>query len=325
MALIDIFQESRSQLEGKQVQQVIGFAGDGRLRDGSEASIEFRDYLQAAPMEWVKQYADQCITSPFTDSGLALQDIVNELGRRIKFSVEPGRYRGTTGEPGNDGIWRSESGHVLVVEVKTTDAYTINLETIANYRISLADQNRIALGSSSTLIVVGRQDTGSLEAQIRGSQQAWDTRIVGLDRLVRLANLATDEFERPDLDRITSVLMPQEFTRVDGILDLVFFAAEESSAHQDNSEQLEVEEREPRQIEFHRTWAKRWLSKAGACLDRSMDRPRLPVSFQGAMGMVTKRVTGSDTTRRKRRNCSERPKGTSPSVTVHRISCFWSQ
>jgi hypothetical protein len=39
---------------------------------------------------------------------------------------------------------------------------------------------------SSILIVVGREDTGDLEAQIRGSRHAWDVRLISVDALLRL-------------------------------------------------------------------------------------------------------------------------------------------
>jgi len=34
------------------------------------------------------------------------------------------------------------------------------------------------------LIVVGRQDTGELEAQIRGSRHAWDIRLISAEALL---------------------------------------------------------------------------------------------------------------------------------------------
>ena len=42
MALVDLWMSSQDQLRQKHVQQIIAFAGDGRLLDGSEASNEFR-------------------------------------------------------------------------------------------------------------------------------------------------------------------------------------------------------------------------------------------------------------------------------------------
>ncbi len=41
---------------------------------------------------------------------------------------------------------------------------------------------------SSILIVVGRQDTGDLEAQVRGSRHAWEIRLISVDALLQLMN-----------------------------------------------------------------------------------------------------------------------------------------
>ena len=40
----------------------------------------------------------------FEKSGETLQDIVNELGRRLDFEVENGFYQGRTNAVGNDGL-----------------------------------------------------------------------------------------------------------------------------------------------------------------------------------------------------------------------------
>lgn len=76
-------------------------------------------------------------------------------------------------------------------------------------------------------MVVGREDTGDLEAQIRGSKHAWDIRLIGVDALLRLARLK-EELEDPSIARrIPAVLVPHEYTRVDGIIDLALSAAED--------------------------------------------------------------------------------------------------
>ncbi len=104
MALLDLWKTNRGQLAEKHIQQVIAIAGDGKLRDGSPASSEFRDFLRNVPSELLAKYADECLTESFPDSGLALQDIVNEIGRRLDFQVIHGRYRGTSNQPGHDGL-----------------------------------------------------------------------------------------------------------------------------------------------------------------------------------------------------------------------------
>ena len=227
MALIDLWVHSRSQLTGKHIQQIIAFAGDGKLRDGNAASNELRQYLSIVPSSVLRQYASDCLEDSFTDSGLALQEIVNQIGHRLGFTVEHGRYRGSQGAVGFDGIWSLSDRRSIIVEVKTTDAYRIDLDTIAGYRGALKTAGKVEEKLSSMLIVVGRQDTGDLEAQIRGSRHAWDIRLISVDGLLRLMTLK-EELEDPrTLQKIHNILFPMEFTKLDEIVNLVFSTAED--------------------------------------------------------------------------------------------------
>jgi hypothetical protein len=227
MALLDLWHKNPDQLKDKQVHQLIAFAGEGKLKDDSECSKEFRTFLASVPSENLKVYADQCLSLPFPDSGLALQDVVNEIGSRIGAEVLPGRYRGTSKHVGFDGLWKFRNGQSIVVEVKTTDTYRIDLNTIADYRKALIESKDISKTESSMLLIVGRQDTGDLEAQIRGSRYAWDIRIISVDALLRLMS-TKEEVEDPQIiQRIHNILVPREFTRLDEIADILFSAAED--------------------------------------------------------------------------------------------------
>ena len=223
MALIDLWRKDRAEIEEKNVQQVITFAGDGKLRDESACSDEFREYLRHIPSHILSRYAEECLQASFPDSGLALQDIVNEIGRRLDFRLTHGRYRGTSNQSGQDGLW-ADSERTIVVEVKTTDVYRIDLNTVAGYRKSLAQSGQLNMETSSMLVVVGRQDTGDLEAQIRGSRHAWDMRVISVDALLRVLKLK-EEVEDPSvLRRIHEILTPLEFTRLDPIIEIAFAA-----------------------------------------------------------------------------------------------------
>jgi len=229
MALTDLWKSARESIQDKQIQQVLSFAGTGKLADGNATSSEFRAYLASIPSDVLARYATECLTSAFEQSGFALQDIVNQIGSRLSFDVTDGAYRGKKGSVGFDGIWRSSMGDEIVVEVKTTDAYRIDLGVLAAYRANLIKDGRLAERNSSILIVVGRQDTGDLEAQIRGSRHAWDIRLISVAALNRLMHLK-ENVDNPSLIRkICTILTPQEFTKVDGIIDLVFLTAEEVS------------------------------------------------------------------------------------------------
>jgi hypothetical protein len=112
--------------------------------------------------------------------------------------------------------------------VKTTDAYRIDLQKIANYRRELTTLGQVDEERSSILIVVGRQDTGDLEAQVRGSRRAWDVRLISIDALLRLMLLKEKVDDPATIQRICNILIPREFTRLDEIIDVVFSTAEET-------------------------------------------------------------------------------------------------
>lgn len=213
---------------------------DNSLRDGSPGSLEFRQFLTEIDSKKLSSFATYCLENPFTDSGQVLQDIVNEIGRRMGFVAENGRYRGVQNDIGYDGIWRSGSKN-LVVEVKTTDAYTISLDVIVRYRDRLVEENRIP-NDTPILIVIGRRDTSSLEAQVRGSRHAWSIRIVGVDALIKLMEVNLSTSSSDVTEKIHTILRPFEYTRIDQIVDVVFTTVE------DKDQQL-VEELNPIVIE----------------------------------------------------------------------------
>jgi hypothetical protein len=245
MALVDLWASSRDQLKQKHVQQIIAFAGDGKLLDGREASDEFRDFLTEIPSDFLAKYAEECLGDSFRDSGYALQDIVNQVGRRLGLRVIDGRYRGTSAHVGFDGLWHFPGGHTVIVEVKTTDVYRIKLDKIVSYQHALIDNGTLAKGgSSSILIVVGRQDTGDLEAQIRGSRHAWDVRLISVDALLRLMVLKEAVEDPIIVRRIHDILIPREFTRLDEIVDILFSTAQDIKQDEELPQEIQEAEEE---------------------------------------------------------------------------------
>ncbi|TKC02166.1 MAG: hypothetical protein E5W81_00680 [Mesorhizobium sp.] len=210
-------------------------AGEGKLLDGSVCSTELRTYLSEVDAAQLDRFANECLEVPFDDSGLVLQDVVNEIGRRLEFEVGAGLYRGRRGTPGFDGLWRS-GAHQFVVEVKTTDAYRIPLHLAANYRDQLIKSGELG-EDSSILFVVGREDTQGLEEQIRGSRHAWSMRVIGVSSLIRLLMVKVKSESDEVTERIQSLLRPVEYTRIDGIVDLMFKATNEAVADSASAEE----------------------------------------------------------------------------------------
>ncbi len=226
MSLLSIWKANPEEIASKHIQQLVAIAGDGELKDGGKASFELREFLKSAPTQTLSRYLEQCLVAPFEDRGLVLQDVVNELGARLGCSVEHGVYRGKPGGIGFDGIWRFPDGYCVVAEVKTTDAYSISLDRLADYRAKLIKAGQVA-EKSSILIIVGRRDTESLEAQVRGSRYAWDIRLIGADKLLKLVQIKEAADSKATIQKIRTVLTPLELTKVDFIVDLLATTAED--------------------------------------------------------------------------------------------------
>lgn len=226
MSLVDLWDSDLTQIKDKHIQQLLAFSGEGKLNDNSVCSIELRKLLSIIPSDFLKKYSEQCLTKSFPDSGFVLQDIVNQVGVRLGAEVSHGLYQGTKTSIGYDGIWQF-GDHFIVIEVKTTDAYRINLDKLAKYRKAVLEEKQIKEDHSSILLIVGRQDTGDLEAQIRGSRHAWDTRIISVESLIRLMFIKEQIEDPAIMQKIRSVLIPREFTRLDAIVELLFSTAEE--------------------------------------------------------------------------------------------------
>ncbi|MBV9852812.1 MAG: hypothetical protein JO250_24395 [Armatimonadetes bacterium] len=226
MPLLSLWASNPQAILQLNIEQVVANAGDGKLKDESTCSHELRTFLTQVPGERLSEYAEHCLSNSFPKSGIVLQDIVNELGRRLDYQVENGRYQGVVGSIGFDGIWSSPESNDIVVEVKTTDAYRIALDTVATYRSKLQAAGKLK-GHASILIVVGREDTGELEAQVRGSRHAWDMRLISIDALITLVKLKESTEAGVTGSKLRSVLIPMEFTRLDALVDVMFTTAKD--------------------------------------------------------------------------------------------------
>lgn len=226
MPLIQLINSSPEIIFGYNIKQIVSTAGNGILSDDSECSSELLYFLKSISADRLYEHIQYCLNNSFEKSGYVLQDIVNELGRRLDYEVENGLYQGTKNEIGFDGIWRASDGHSIIVETKTTDAYRIRLNNLAKYREKLIQSEKITT-NSSILIVVGRDDTGDLEEQIRGSRYAWDVRIISAESLMKLVNLKINSDEDETTEKIKSLLIPIEYTRLDNIIDIIFTTAKD--------------------------------------------------------------------------------------------------
>ena len=226
MALIDLWQSEETRK--RKLFQLITFAGTGKLGDGNSTSEEFRTLLPEVSVDALARFADECLSEAFEGSGFALQDIINEAGRRLGYQVAPGYYQGRVASGNQDALWTAPDGWKLIVETKTTATYQIHLGKIAGYRDKLLDKHEVTEDKSSILIIVGREKTDDFEAQIRGSRYAWIVRMISVGALFRLLRIGLNDTAA--LQKVHRIFVPQEYTKVDGIIDLVFETAEAARA-----------------------------------------------------------------------------------------------
>ena len=235
MALLNFWKTNRDIVLSLSIEQIISNAGDGKILDGSDCSKELRQYFQDIPDDRINDYVQECLGDSFGGSGFVLQDLVNDIARRLKFDVEHGLYRGRPHIVGFDGIWRSKNKPDILVEIKTTDVYAISLDKYANYKLQLVKENKIS-EDASILFVVGREDTGALEAQIRGSKYAWEMRLISADRLSALLPIKEQSGDFV-INQIKEILQPFEYTKIDKIIDVIFATAgEDEEIKQDTSQ-----------------------------------------------------------------------------------------
>lgn len=241
MSLIEDWNSRRKEISEKSIKQIVSYSGNGSLRDGNDTSLQLREFLNVVGSDQLAIYVKQCLSDKsYTESGLVFQDLVNEAGRRLGFQVEPGLYHGIQNRQNNyDGLWTSENGYSIVVESKSSTTYTIGLEKYEDYVHRLLNEGRVKRERTSILIVVGKGNTASLEQQIRGSRYAWNVRVISAEALLSLVKVR-ESLDVPDTEqKILEVLKPNEYTKVDGIVDLVFSVKEDIQSESEVDEDRE--------------------------------------------------------------------------------------
>ena len=213
--------------------QCIHACGDGVLKDNSKCSDEFRQFLNIIDFSHLKKLATECVNSKDKDlkdiKGFILQDIVNELGKRLDYKVETGLYRGIRGSIGHDGLWTCEDrkNDDIIAEVKTSIAHQIDLDPTNKYRNQLIEEKKIN-SKSSILYIIGKGETKQLEEQIRGRRSNPDEmRIISLHSLLQLVEIKQEKSS--DLDiifQIRNLFKPNQYTKIDRLIDILYNTAD---------------------------------------------------------------------------------------------------
>lgn len=195
----------------------------GELRDDSKESKRFRNAIemQEFKLEDYERWVDECCEKSGEQYNNALQDIVNALGKRLGFNpVEYGRYKGKKGEIGFDGLWHSPNKRYIVVEAKTTAAYTISPDKIAGYiKQLISERENVEDDNTFGLYVVGKFEPTTLEDTIRGSVHRNKLRVVTCKDLIEIAKLMRDK--AIDHSQILSLMLPFDNINIGRLLQII--------------------------------------------------------------------------------------------------------
>ena len=168
------------------MKQVVTTAGDGTL-ENDESVNELRQFFSMIDLHTMGRLLGECYSKDRrykfdargdARRGYAFQDLVNEMGRRLGYEVENGLYRGKKNEIGFDGLWKAADGSYIIKESKTSDDYSISIESVIGYRDSLIIDHKIQKKKCSILIVYGRDDKMALRNTVKGSNENANIRLI---------------------------------------------------------------------------------------------------------------------------------------------------
>jgi hypothetical protein len=204
--------------------EIVGSLDD---RIGEDTARErFRLFLNKNVTEvgQIRDYVNECLLISGSQYNKALQDLINFIGSFLGFEVTYGRYRGTPGQIGFDGYWKSPTqpnGFHVVIETKTTENYAIKTAALLGYINDLISQKTIpsqegALG----LYVVGRPDPElkQLENAVIAEKRSDQLRIISVESLLSLAEMM-NQYDVSH-DDILAVIRPSS-PIIDPIVDLM--------------------------------------------------------------------------------------------------------
>lgn len=179
------------------LEQILGLVGTLDDSPGDDTARErFRFYLRNSlgSIGDVRDFVEACLRNKGSQYDRALQDLVNHSASLLGFSVEYGRYRGVTNDIGHDGLW-VWNDFTFVVEVKTTDVYSIQTATLIGYVDRLISAGRIPDWSHALgLYVFGRTDSDlkQLANTIYAENRTRQLRIATIDSILSLAELVQE-------------------------------------------------------------------------------------------------------------------------------------
>lgn len=196
----------------------------GEWTEDSRASEQFRQIIddEQTTTDEIEAYLHEAIQGSEQYHNRALQDLINNIGRRLGFEIEYGVYQGTSETIGFDGLWTStatgEETH-LVVETKKSTAFSIDPGQAGQYMDQLIQQEGVDRSQVYGLYVIGEGDVETVAQTVFGSQYRDRMRVITAQRLLDLLEIQEDSGLRHD--QVVDVLLPINAVDVGQLVELI--------------------------------------------------------------------------------------------------------
>lgn len=201
---------SASSYPAMTVEQVVAGFGDGRLGEGSSCSAAFRAHLATQSAATLSRHANYCAVVSFARREAVLADLVNELGRRLGYDVEPAPYEVAGGPPPANGIWR-RGNFVLHVRATANDPARVDVEQLFNVAKPLPGSPSVT-SAARFAVVTARQDIRALKRLLEVHPLRPLLRFLSLDGLIRMVTIAEEVRGSGRTQYIRGILTPGEHT-----------------------------------------------------------------------------------------------------------------
>jgi hypothetical protein len=201
---------------------IADLAGD--WTDDSRASEQFREIIEneQTTTDEIEAFLHEAIDGSEQHHNRALQDLVNNIGRRLGFRVDHGIYQGRSGKIGYDGHWVSDATETethLIVETKKTTAYSIDPGQAGGYITDLAENEDLDREQVYGLYVIGEGNVETVAQTIFGSQYRDRMRVITAHRLLDLLAIQAESGLRHD--QVLDVLLPINAVDVGQLVGLI--------------------------------------------------------------------------------------------------------
>jgi len=148
------------------------------------------------------------------------QDLVTAVGRFLGFKVEFGSYTGVHGKITYDGLWITDEGVHIVLEIKMGSWIAHDVNQLGEYLESLSKEKNLSIESVFGLYVVGDESNiRALADQVRGSKYSHFIRVISVDNLLKLAEMAEKAELKPS--HVYSLLIPIDSVNVGELIKLI--------------------------------------------------------------------------------------------------------